>query len=106
MRGSCRWPYRDNSFRTMAAPATMACIFPSARSRRRYLRPQSGRHDDAISRHMGQGATDAGGDDFWRFDTHIGEVKHTEQDGLARQVREHSAIEVCLRRLDRDLLDS
>ena len=54
---------------------------------------------------MGQGPADARGDRLRRLDLVGRQVEHAEDDRLAGQLLEHRAVEIRLRRLDRDLLN-
>src|SRR6185436_5835421 len=61
------------------------------------------RDDDVLCIDVRQRPANARCDLLRRLGSHVGEIEHAEQDFLARQLREHRAIEIGLRSLDRDL---
>src|SRR5215213_8293801 len=72
---------------------------------RQIFQPAVRRDNDALSSDMRQRTTDARRNLLRYLDRHVCEVEDAEQDGLARQLFEHGAVELRLRGLDRNLLN-
>ena len=99
---------RGSSSRTIAAPATMASILTEGHIARPVLEPAVGRHDDALSGHVRQGASDALRHRLGRLDLMsersrtpsrivlLGSFCSTEQSRLACAV----SMEICCRVLE------
>ena len=66
----------------MAAPSAIAFILPKATARGRYFMPQSGATTSRSAGDIGQRPTDAIGDDVRRFDSFIGQIDDTQDNGF------------------------